>query len=384
MPGVIWILLFTLFPLIYSLYLSTTNFRMGREPQPVGLQNYADILNGNVGDPHPAAAIMLLALIVGIVWAVVDRIVPPRTSGQDVDADVQHVPSGLLVIPYLLWSAVKAIANTMVPPSTTTTKPLGAIIGRIVGALMVGIFVVAILYILTPAWWADAKASSTAAFSAFLVIGSTTVTLLFGTFVAWVFNHDIPFLRQLRAIITMPLFAAPVAVGFLGVIIFNETNGPINNILQGIGLGRVQWIIDPWGARFAVLITDVWQWTPFVFIIVLAAMQAIPDDLYESARLDTKSNWTLFTQITLPLIAPAMGTVFLLRLVETIKILDIPTTLTRGGPGQITQTYAFYIYETGLRGSFQLGDGSALSYLVVILAIVISTMYFSRVRARFE
>ncbi len=281
LPGVIWVLAFTVFPLVYSLYLSTTNFRMGRDPSFVGLQNYAEILglDGNGGDE---------------------------------------------------------------------------------------------------------KARNTAGFSLFLTVGSTTLTLVFGTFVAWIFNHDLPFLRQMRAIITMPLFAAPIAVGFLGVVIFNETNGPINNILQGIGLGRVQWIIDPWGARFAVLLTDVWQWTPFVFIIVLAAMQGIPDDLYESARLDTKSNWTLFRFITMPLIAPALGTVFLLRLVETIKILDIPTTLTRGGPGQITQTYTFYIYETGLRGSFQLGDASALSYLVVIVAIVISTIYFSRVRARFE
>ncbi|PJF26466.1 MAG: ABC transporter permease, partial [Phototrophicales bacterium] len=221
-------------------------------------------------------------------------------------------------------------------------------------------------------------------FSAILVIGSTTLTIVFGTAVAWVFNHDLPFLRQMRAVLTMPLFAAPVAVGFLGVIIFNEANGPVNNILQGLGLGRVNWITDPLAARAAVLLTDVWQWTPFVFIIVLAAMQAIPDDLYESARLDTKSNLSLFRHITLPLIAPAMGTVVLLRLVETIKILDIPVTLTRGGPGSVTQTYNFYIYETGLRGSFQLGTASALSWLVVIVAIIISSIYFWRVRARFE
>jgi multiple sugar transport system permease protein len=281
MPGVIWVLAFTLFPLIYSLYLSTTNFRMGRDPEFVGLENYAEIL------------------------------------GLDGEGG-------------------------------------------------------------------DQKARDTAGFTLFLVVGSTVLTLVFGTFIAWVFNHDIPFLRQMRAIITMPLFAAPIAVGFLGVVIFNETAGPINNILQGVGLGRVQWIIDPWGARFAILLTDVWQWTPFVFIVILAAMQAIPDDLYESARLDTKSNWSQFRHITMPLIAPALGTVALLRLVETVKILDIPATLTRGGPGQVTQTYSFYIRETGLMGSFQLGDASALSYLVVIVAIIISSIYFWRVRARFE
>jgi multiple sugar transport system permease protein len=281
MPGVLWILAFTLFPLVYSLYLSFTDFRLGKEPQFVGTKNYVEILglDGEGGDD---------------------------------------------------------------------------------------------------------KALETASFSLFLTLGSTSMTLIMGTLIAWVFNHDLPMLRQMRAIITMPLFAAPIALGFLGVVIFNETNGPLNNILQGLGFQRIQWIIDPWGARFAVLITDTWQWTPFVFIVVLAAMQSIPEDLYESARLDTRSNWILFRRITFPLIAPALGTVALLRLVETIKILDIPISLTGGGPGAATQTYSYYVYQTGLRGSFQLGDASALSYLVVIIAIIISSIYFWRVRARFE
>jgi multiple sugar transport system permease protein len=281
LPGVVWVLLFTLFPLIYSLYLSTTNFRMGREPQFVGFENYAEIL------------------------------------GLDGEGG-------------------------------------------------------------------DEKAAQTAGFSTFIMVGSTILTIVLGTFIAWIFNHDLPFLKQMRAIITMPLFAAPVAVGFLGVVIFNETSGPVNNILQGIGLGRVNWFIEPNPARWAILITDVWQWTPFVFIVVLAAMQGIPDDLFESAKLDTKSSWMLFSHITLPMIAPALGTVLLLRMVETIKMLDIPTTLTRGGPGSVTQTYTFYIREVGLRGSFQLGDASALSYLVVIVAIIISSIYFWRMRARYE
>ena len=89
-------------------------------------------------------------------------------------------------------------------------------------------------------------------------------------------------------------------LGWLGVVLFNEQSGPINNVLEGLGLGRVNWFIEPMPARLAVMFTDVWQWTPFVFIVVLAAMQSVPDDLYESARLDTKSNWELFRSITLP------------------------------------------------------------------------------------
>ena len=124
------------------------------------------------------------------------------------------------------------------------------------------------------------------------------------------------------------------------------------------------------------MFTDVWQWTPFVFIVVLAAMQSVPDDLYESARLDTKSNWQLFRSITFPMIAPALGTVMLLRMVESLKIIDIPFSLTRpAGPGSVTQTYVYYTYETGLIGSFQLGEAAALAYLMVVVAIVISSIY---------
>ncbi len=275
LPGVIWIVAFTLFPLLYSLYLSFTNARLGRDTQFIGLQNYANLFS-------------------------------------------------------------------------------------------------------------DQKAGEVALVSAFLTVGSTVLTMVLGTFVAWLFNHDLPGLRALRAILTMPLFAAPIALGFMGVVIFNEQHGPINNVIEALGGTAVQWITAPWPARFAVLITDTWQWTPFVFIVALAAMQAVPDELYEAARLDTSSAWAIFRSITYPLIAPALGTVALLRLVETFKILDIPLTLTGGGPGQASQTYSFYAYLQGLRSPFQQGYASAMAYLVVILAIIISSIYFWRVRARFE
>jgi multiple sugar transport system permease protein len=275
MPGVIWVLVFTLFPLLYSLYLSLTNARLGRETEFIGFQNYINLFS-------------------------------------------------------------------------------------------------------------DQKAGEVALFSAWLTIGSVTLTMVFGTFIAWLFNHDIPGLKALRAILTMPLFAAPIAVGYMGVVIFNEQHGPINNIIASLGGTPVSWITAPWPARFAVLITDTWQWTPFVFIVALAAMQGIPDELFEAARLDTSSAWSTFRHITYPLIAPALGTVALLRLVETFKILDVPLTLTGGGPGQASQTYSFYAYLQGLRSPFQQGYASAMAYLVVILCIIISSIYFWRVRARFE
>ncbi|RMF78086.1 MAG: sugar ABC transporter permease [Chloroflexi bacterium] len=276
LPGVVWILAFTLFPLIFSLGLSFTNRRLGRETRFIGLENYGNILN-------------------------------------------------------------------------------------------------------------DIRVADTIFTSAFFAVGGLLLTLILGTFIAWLFNHDIPGLRVFRSILTMPMFAAPIAVGFLGITLFNEQNGPVNNIIAALGFERVGWFIEPTAARIAVLIIDTWQWTPFVFIVVLAAMQGIPDELYEAARLDTASEWMLFWRITLPLILPSMGTVALLRLVETFKILDIPLAMLGGGPGSATTTYSYYAFLNGTaQRGFRMGYASALAYLLVVVAIIISSIYFWRMRHRFE
>lgn len=229
----------------------------------------------------------------------------------------------------------------------------------------------------------DLRVGETVTTTIFLSVGSLLLTLLLGTFMAWLFNHDIPGLRVFRSILTMPLFAAPIALGFMGLILFNETSGSINSILRGLGGSGVSWMTDPWSARTAVLLLDSWQWSPFVFVIILAAMQSIPEELYEAARLDTSDGLSIFRNITFPLIAPALGTVALLRLVETFKILDIPLSMLGGGPGSATQTYSYYVYLTGLR-SFDMGYASSLAYILVIIAMIISSVYFWRVRARFE
>ncbi len=277
LPGVVWVLCFTLFPLAYSLYLSFTDKRLGRRQRPVewiGLDNYREIFG-------------------------------------------------------------------------------------------------------------DVRVHEVLEMTVFVVVGSVVLTVVLGTFIAWLFNHDLRGLRAFRAILTLPVFAAPIALGQLGMILFNEQSGPVNHMLRALGSEGVFWLTDPWSARFAVLLVDAWQWTPFVFIIVLAAMQSVSDELYEAARLDTSSAWTMFRRITFPLIAPALGTVTMLRLVETLKILDIPFSLTGGGPGVSTQTYSFYIYLEGLR-NFDMGYASALSYLLVIVAIIITSLFFWRVRARYE
>lgn len=220
--------------------------------------------------------------------------------------------------------------------------------------------------------------------SAFLAIGGLVLTLVVGIGMAWLFNRDLPGIRYIRAALTMPLFTAPVAIAFAGIALFNETNGPVNNLLRLIAPDQtVLWLSDPALARVTVLLVDSWQWTPFVFIVVLASMQAIPEDLYEAARIDSNSETKIFFKVTLPLITPAIATVGLLRLIETFKILDIPLNLTAGGPGAATQTYSYYTFITGLR-SFNLGYGAALSWVLVLLCAIVTTVFFVLQRKRYE
>ena len=220
--------------------------------------------------------------------------------------------------------------------------------------------------------------------TAFLSIGGLFLTLTLGIGMAWLFSREIPGIRYVRALLTMPLFTAPVAIAFASIALFNETNGPINNLLLMFGVDDpVLWLSDPGIARVTVLLVDSWQWTPFVFIIVLAAMQSIPEELIEAARIDTKSEFKIFFRVTLPLIAPAIFTVIILRFIETLKILDIPLNLTAGGPGSATQTYSYYTYLTGLK-NFNLGYGAALSWVLVVLCIVVTTIFFLFNKRRYE
>ena len=188
----------------------------------------------------------------------------------------------------------------------------------------------------------------------------------------------------IRSVLTMPIFAAPIALGYLGLTIFHEEIGVVNTVLRAMGmLNLPAWFSDPWLARMAISLVDIWQWTPFCFLVILAGLQSLPDEVYEATVLDTASGWQMFRYITLPLIGPVLFTVIMLRMVETFKILEIPFSLTSGGPGMATQTYSFYIYLTGLR-NFNTGYASALAYILLLLMLFISLFFFRQLRQLYE
>jgi multiple sugar transport system permease protein len=216
------------------------------------------------------------------------------------------------------------------------------------------------------------------------VIISVTLTVLIGLGLALLFNRPLRGQRIFRSLFTMPLFTAPIALGYLGLTIFHEDVGAVNTVLRALGMIDLpRWFSNVWMARLAIILVDAWQWTPFCFLVLLAGLQSLPEEIYEAARLDTRSGLDTFRFITLPLLTPVLFTVIMLRLVETFKVLDLPFSMTGGGPGSSTQTYSYYIYVTGLR-NFNAGYASALAYILLIIMLIISMFFFSRLRQIYE
>ena len=208
----------------------------------------------------------------------------------------------------------------------------------------------------------------------FVLVG-VTVQLILGLLFALLFNRNLPGRSVLRTIMTLPLFATPVGVGFLFITIFSEEGGFIRAVLGT----RIPWLSNPDWALVSVILVDVWNWTPFVFIVLLAALQSIPEEYYEAARLESSSPWELFRYITLPILQPTIVLVIVLRLAEAFKVFDIPFSLTNGGPGNSTETFTMLTYNT-YRRFFDFGYGSALAYLLLLAVAIIVTTFFSRIR----
>jgi len=215
------------------------------------------------------------------------------------------------------------------------------------------------------------------------VLGGLVLSVGLGLLFALLFNRQIKGVQIFRTLSTMPLFTAPVALGYIFMIIFYENGGPINNFLNSVISKQVPWLSNPSWAIFSILIADTWQWTPFAFLVLLASLQAVPKDLYEAASLDSASSWDVFKHITFPLISPALGTVIILRIVEAFKVFDLPFALTNGGPGLATRTLTFNVYTNGLRDQ-NLGTASATAIVLLVIVLIVSTLFFKRYGSNYE
>jgi multiple sugar transport system permease protein len=205
-----------------------------------------------------------------------------------------------------------------------------------------------------------------------LILSSIAVTIEFflGLGLALVLNEKIKGRSFFRTLFILPMMIPPVVAGLNFKLLFDEF-GPLEAITVMIGIGKLHWRSNPLLAKLAIVLTDTWQWSPFMFIILLAGLQAIPDYLYDAAKIDGLSAWQTFKYVTWPMLVPAIVAALVFRVMDSFKIFDIVFMLTFGGPAQATEVLSFYIYRTGFRYGY-LGYASAMALIVLIVLSLIA------------
>ncbi len=215
------------------------------------------------------------------------------------------------------------------------------------------------------------------------ITATVTAELGLGLVLALLFNRPMRGLRALRAVVVAPLFTSPIALAFLGMMVFHEESGPVSQLLHAAHLPKIPWLSDPAMALTSIIMLDIWQWTPFGFLVFLAGLQAMPAEPIEAAVVDGASRWQTFRYVMLPLLGPVIVTAVLFKFIYSAKVFDVAFGLTGGGPGISTEVLALYIHRQGLE-FFNLGYASSLSYLFLMLVSVVAMSLLLRVRSLYE
>jgi multiple sugar transport system permease protein len=228
---------------------------------------------------------------------------------------------------------------------------------------------------------ADTRFWNTARVTVLFVLGSVGLQYVLGLGLATLLNQEIRFRRFFRVTFLIPMMLTPAAVGYVGRMLFNESMGPINDIIQHLGGPVVPWISNPRMALPSLILLDTWEWVPFMTIVLLAGLQSLPPEVFECARVDGANEWDIFRHITLPMLAPVSITVILIRALEAFKLFDIVMVMTGGGPGTATETVTMYAYTVGMKNG-NLGYASAIAYSLLIMVILFSTIFLNSLRGR--
>jgi multiple sugar transport system permease protein len=177
-----------------------------------------------------------------------------------------------------------------------------------------------------------------------------------------------------RLSLVIPLATAPAVAGLIGRLIFNRDFGVANAVLAFVGAGPVEWLGDTTNAFIAVALMDIWQWTPFCALVLLAGLTMVPTEIEEAARLETKSRWQIVRYVQMPFLLPSVTVILILRTADILKMFDTVFTMTRGGPGAATELVSVYIQRVGFR-VFDQGVASAQAIMLLILTIVLARLY---------
>jgi multiple sugar transport system permease protein len=211
------------------------------------------------------------------------------------------------------------------------------------------------------------------------VVVAVFIEMILGIGLALLFNREMRGRGFLRTLATLPLFTTPVALGYLGITLFYEEGGPINSFIHLLGGPQIPWLSSPFWAKGAIVMLDVWQWTPFVFLVTLAGLQSMSQDLTEASQVDGAQGWQTLLHIVLPLLTPLLWLVLLLRAIEAFKVFDTVITLTAGGPGRATEVISRFTYLT-MRKFSDYGYAAAQGFLLLLIVSILLTLLWGRIK----
>ena len=221
--------------------------------------------------------------------------------------------------------------------------------------------------------WSDPIARHALWVTLGLAFSTVAVELGLGLFLALAMVRSFRGRRWLTTLFVIPLFISPVIVGTFFALILTQPFGPTNYLLGQL-LGHpvtIDFTNDsPW-VYFSIVVADAWQWTPFMFVILLAGLTSISDELYQAAEIDGAKPRQAFFFVTLPLLLPIALLAVTFRLVDSMKLFDLIFVLTRGGPGTDTYSASYYLYQQGFE-LFHLGQGTAGSWMLLVMILAIA------------
>ncbi len=341
-PAILVVLLLSIFPLFVSLYLSLSRLKFvkgGYEINFVGLANYRKLLVGSqktrflgkLATPSLFGWLVLFIVAMLFVWFLVRYVRSQNFSAIGLFWRAVMVAGlGLLV-----WLVVQTIFSADGRPGTLVVTLI---------YVFVGIFI-----------------------QYFLGLGLAVLT-----------TQRLPGRRFFRVVFLLPMMITPVGIAYMFRMLTDTDKGPFQPIWQALGLGLYSWVTNPWGARIAILIGDIWQWTPFMFIVLLAALESQSMSQVEAAVVDGANRWQIFWRITWPQILPVSLTVVLIRMIEAFKIVDLPQVLTRGGPG--TATESMTLHSVISWRTLDLGGSAAVAYMLLFIVTFIGISYVNLLR----
>jgi len=336
LPAVLVILLLSIFPLLFSLYLSLSRFQPvsgGFEIHFRGLANYRKLVVGSE-QQHFLGQLAQLDTAGWLFFL--------ATSALAVFLLGRSLRSGPLAFPRLLGHGMVTLGLLLA---------LWLIARTVVSGGRPGTLVVTWVY----------------------VFGGVALQFLLGLLLASLCAQQLPGRRFFRVVFLLPMMITPVGVAYTFRMLTDTGKGPFAPIANWLGYANVSWVNDPWGARIAVMIGDLWQWTPFMFIVLLAALESQSPEPIEAAIVDGANRWQIFWHITLPQIAPVASTVILIRLIEAFKIFDMPNVLTGGGPGTATESLTLHAYV--LWRSLDYGTSAAVAYTLLFVVTFVGIAY---------